>query len=196
MWIESVLGYRSDKTILRKNEIFDFKILDSPHELYEVIKGHENEKANSARMVAGFCWKWSDPTPDGSLVNDVVIGDFAMPWEAKEGKRLKKGIPKWYEWAYKPGGVEQIGCIYTAQGFEFDYVGVIIGNDIFYDEASDSLKTDITAIADPTLRKNKENFDSHVRNIYRTLLTRGMKGCYVYFVDKDTEAYFKKWIEQ
>jgi hypothetical protein len=73
------------------------------------------EKPNSARLVAGFCWPWSDPNPDGTLVNDVVIGEFAMPWEGREGKPLAPGIPPWFEWAYRPEGVHQVGCIYTAR---------------------------------------------------------------------------------
>ncbi|GAH05298.1 unnamed protein product, partial [marine sediment metagenome] len=101
---------------------------------YNEIKKKNKEKANSARLVAGFCWPWSDPNPDGTLVEDVVIEDFKMSWEGKEGKKLAKGIPPWYRWAYDPNGVNQCGCIYTIQGFEFDYVGVIFGNDIVYDK--------------------------------------------------------------
>lgn len=196
LWIESVLGYTKEKRILQQNEIFDFRIMDSPQEIYEIIAAKENEKPNSARMMAGFCWPWSDSLEDGEFVKDVVIGDFAMPWET-HGKITKppKGYVKWYEWAYKTEGVKQIGCIYTAQGFEFDYVGVIIGDDLIYDPESDSLKTDITATKDPTLRKGKEFFDSYVKNIYRTLLTRGMKGCYVYFNNKHVKRYFKERLQ-
>jgi DUF2075 family protein len=87
-------------------------------------------------MAAGFCWPWSDPKPDGTLVEDVVIGSFRMPWEGKGEKKLAKGIPYWYQWAYDAGGVDECGCIYTIQGFEFDYVGVIFGNDLVYDPLS------------------------------------------------------------
>jgi uncharacterized protein len=198
LWLESVLGYTNKKRILRKNEVFDFKIFNSPQEIYDVIRKKEDEKRNSARMVAGFCWPWSQKLDaDGNLVNDIVIGDFAMPWETHGNiTRPPAGFVKWYEWAYRPEGVKQIGCIYTAQGFEFDYIGVIIGADLIYDQTTDSLKADITATKDPTLRRGRETFESHVRNIYRTLLSRGMKGCYVYFVDKDTERFFRSRIEK
>ena len=146
-------------------------------------------------MVAGFCWPWNKPNADGTLVKDVVIGDFAMPWETKDGGRPLPGIPKWYEWAYKTKGIEQIGCIYTAQGFEFDYIGVIIGPDLKYDPKQDRLIGNLKGTADPMLKRSTEDFDSYVRNIYRVLLSRGMKGCYVYFVDNDTKEYFKKYIE-
>jgi len=196
LWLESVLGYTEEKRILWKNEIFDFKIFDSPLAVYEKLKEKEQEKPNSARMVAGFCWPWSQKLGDnGELVKDVCIGDFAMPWETHgEISKTPKGYVKWYEWAYRPEGFKQVGCIYTAQGFEFDYIGVIIGNDLFYDAKTNSLKADITATKDPTLRKSRENFESHVKNIYRTLLSRGMKGCYVYFVNKDVEKFFKSRI--
>ena len=105
------------------------------------------------------------------------------------------GYVKWYEWAYKPDGIKQVGCIYTAQGFEFDYIGVIVGRDLIYDQLGDRLIGDVTATEDPMLRKNKANFDEYVRNIYRVLMTRGMKGCYVYFEDQNTKAFFESRIK-
>jgi len=158
------------------------------------LKKKETEKAGSARLVAGFCWPWSDPRPDGTLVRDVKTGDFEMPWETK-GDQWAGDYPPWHQWAIVPKGFEQVGCIYTAQGFEFDYIGVIIGNDLVYDRRSDSLKGNISATRDPVLKRDKENFDKYVRNIYRVLLTRGMKGCYVYFTDKETECFFRSGME-
>lgn len=196
LWLETTLGYKNEKRILSKNEIFDFKIFESPQAILDILNQKEAEKENSARMVAGFCWPWSKTLDsNGDLIKDVTINEFAMPWETHESITPPKGYVKWYEWAYKPQGVKQVGCIYTAQGFEFDYIGVIIGDDLIYDFQTDSLKTDITATQDPTLKKNKANFDLHVKNIYRTLLTRGMKGCYVYFTNKETERFFKSRIE-
>jgi DUF2075 family protein len=196
LWAESVLGYTEEKRILWKDEIFDFKIFDSPLELYEKLKEKEKKKPNSARLVAGFCWPWSrELDENGEFVKDVRIGDFDMPWETPdEIGRMPRGYVRWYQWAYRPEGFKQVGCIYTAQGFEFDYIGVIIGNDLVHDAETDSLKADINATRDPLLRRDKENFESYVKNIYRTLMTRGMKGCYVYFVNKDVESFFKSRI--
>jgi hypothetical protein len=197
LWLESTLGYQNDKRILSKNEIFDFQIFHSPQKLYDQLAKHEAKKANSARMVAGFCWPWSKTLDaGGQLVKDIQIGKFAMPWET-HGQITKppKGYVKWYEWAYRPEGFKQVGCIYTAQGFEFDYVGVIIGDDLIFNAESNRLAGNIGATKDPTLRRSRENFELHVRNIYRTLLTRGMRGCYVYFTNKETESYFRSRIE-
>ena len=171
-------------------------IEDSPYkELLKKAK-KENEKPNSSRIVAGFCWPWSKHlSEDGSLVKDVRIGDFEMPWETHDNVKPPPGYVKWFQWAYLPEGFKQVGCIYTAQGFEFDYVGVIIGEDLIYDKDSNCLSADISATKDPMLSRSSENFEFHVKNIYRTLLSRGMKGCYVYFVDKETEKFFKDRME-
>jgi uncharacterized protein len=197
LWIESVLGYSDEKRILRKEEQFDFRIFDSPQEIMDILNEKEKVKPNSARMVAGFCWPWSSKLDtNGDLVKDVRIGDFAMPWETHDKiTSIPKGYVRWYEWAYRPEGIKQVGCIYTAQGFEFDYVGVIIGNDLCVDPLTGKLTADITATRDPMLKRSPESFEKHVKNIYRTLLTRGMKGCYVYFTDKDTEAHFRNLLE-
>ncbi len=191
LWIESVLGFDKDKRIFSKNDKFDFQIFDTPGKLYKALQDKEKEKPGSARLVAGFCWPWSNPVPGGTLVNDVKIGNFEMPWETK-GDQYVGEYPPWHQWAIKEKGFEQVGCIYTAQGFEFDYIGVIIGSDLKYDCESDSLIADISATRDPVLKRDKENFDSYVKNIYRVLMSRGMKGCYIYCTEGDVQSYFKK----
>lgn len=190
-WIEQFLYDKKITSSFTKGE-YDFKIFDSPSQLYEAIK-NKNNNGITSRLTAGFCWKWSDTLgDDGDLVKDVTIGDFAMPWETKDSVRnVPKGYVKWFEWAYKPEGIKQVGCIYTAQGFEFDYIGVIVGPDLRYNKESKSLITDRNATKDPTLKRSKENFDTYVRNIYRVLMSRGMKGCYVYCCDKDLSDYLK-----
>jgi DUF2075 family protein len=197
LWIESVLGYSDEERLFRKDDMFDFRILSSLEEIMDILLEKEKEKPNSARMTAGFCWPWSTKTDvNGDLVKDVRIGDFAMPWETHDKVgRIPKGYVRWYEWAYRPEGIKQVGCIYTAQGFEFDYVGVIIGNDLCVDKTTGKLSADINATKDPMLKRSADSFEKHVKNIYRTLLTRGMKGCYVYFTDKHTEEYFRERME-
>ena len=114
-----------------------------------------------------------------------------MPWETHDNITPPKGYVRWYEWAYKPEGINQVGCIYTAQGFEFDYIGVIVGRDLKYGRYNDMLVGNISGTKDPVLKRGTENFDDYVRNIYRVLMSRGMKGCYVYFVDKEVEDFFR-----
>lgn len=196
-WLEQIL-YNEKVTASFTPDEFDFKIFDSPQKLYDAILEVDRTEGKTARLCAGFCWPWSKrPDENGQLVKDVRIGDFAMPWETHgEITTPPPGYVKWFEWAYKPEGIKQVGCIYTAQGFEFDYVGVIVGRDLKYSVINNCLITDITETEDPTLNRSRAKFDEYVRNIYRVLMSRGMKGCYVYFCDKNVEEYFRKHLKQ
>ncbi len=195
-WIDNSLGIRRTPNVLweAKNE-FDFRIVESVGDLESSIR----EKAANgftARLTAGFCWKWSDPQPDGSLVSDVVIGGWSMPWNAKpDAGRLAVGIPRADNWALDPTGINQVGCIYPTQGFEFDYCGVIFGNDLRYDLTNGRWIGDLSASEDSVVKKSGDKFIDLVKSTYRVLLTRGMKGCYVYFQDKSTRDFFRSRIE-
>ena len=138
-------------------------------------------------MVTSYCWPWSDPRPDGTLVDDVEVGNLRMPWEKKN---------KFWEWATEKEGMEQMGTVYTAQGFEFDYIGVIIAPDLKYNFDKQAWEGHPEESYDNVVKRSKDKFTDLVKNTYRVLLSRGMKGCYVYFMDKDTEKYFKSRIEK
>ncbi len=195
-WINNTLGIKRTASILwDRSEKFDFEIMNSPQELEDSIRKKVSH-GFTGRVAAGFCWKWSMPRADGTLIDDVVIGDYKRPWDAKpEATKLAPGIPKAELWAYDPNGIDQIGCVYTAQGFEFDYIGVIFGPDLVYDFK----KQDWTGLkensADSVVKRSKEQFVDLVKNTYRVLLTRGLKGCYVYFMDKSTEDFFRSRME-
>jgi len=147
-------------------------------------------------MTAGFCWDWSKHNADRALNDDVVIGNYKRPWNARhEAVKLPKGVPKAQFWAHDPNGIEQIGCVYTAQGFEFDYIGVIFGNDIMYSFEEGKWIGYPGNSKDPVVRGAKGKFIELVKNTYRVLLSRGLKGCYVYFLDKDTEKFFLSRME-
>jgi len=196
-WVDNTLGIRKTANVLwGESEDFDFKIFDSPEELESAIK-EKVDQDYSARLSAGFCWGWSkELEPDGTLKNDVVVGNFKRPWNARhDARRLASGIPKASLWATDPNGMGQVGCIYTAQGFEFDYIGVIFGNDLIYnfdEQEWDGIKKNC---ADTVVKRSGDKFVDLVKNTYRVLLTRGMKGCYVHFMDKDTERFVKSRLE-
>lgn len=195
-WVNNTLGIkRTANVIWDLHEEFDFKIMDSPDVLEKSIR--EKVKAGfTGRVTAGFCWPWSLPNEDGTLKDDVIVGDYKRPWDAKpEATKLAPGIPKASLWAYEPGGINQVGCIYTAQGFEFDYVGVIIGKDLTYNLDTQKWEGNKEHSADSAVKRSEKGFVELVKNTYRVLLTRGMKGCYVYFIDKDTERFFRSRIE-
>lgn len=195
-WINNTLGIRRTANIIWSgDENFEFKIFNSPQNLEEAINSKLQE-GYTARMTAGFCWPWSDPKPDGTLVEDVQVGYYKKPWNAKPGAaRLAAGIPKAPLWAYDPGGKEQIGCIYTAQGFEFDYVGVIVGLDLRYNFEKGTWEAFKEHSFDSPVKRSQDKFLDLVKNTYRVLFSRGMKGCYVYFMDKDTERFFRSRME-
>ena len=149
----------------------------------------------SARLVPGFCWPWSNPDSSGQLVEDVRLDGFSMPWNAMpDAGKLAPGIPKSNFWASDPNGINQVGCVYTAQGFEFDYVGVIFGTDLVYEGG---WKGNRSASEDGVVKKAREaEFVNLVKQTYRVLLTRGMQGCYVYFVDAATRDYFRTGVQR
>lgn len=195
-WIDNTLGVeRTANTIWEGDERFDFRIFPSPESLEQAIRAR-GEQGHSARLSAGFCWPWSKPNSDGTLVEDVVVGPWRRPWNAKpDAGRLAPGIPKSNLWASDPNGIDQVGCVYTAQGFEFDYVGVIFGRDLRYDLDAQAWIGDRDASFDRQVRRGGDAFADLVKNTYRVLLSRGLKGCYVHFLDRDTERFFRTRIE-
>lgn len=168
---------------------FDFRIFDNPNELREAINKKANQK-NTARILAGYAWEWT-PAKKGNQdgeIEDITVPefDFRMPWNSR-----KVGTT----WAIDQNGIDQVGCIHTSQGLEFDYVGVIVGDDLIFDDQKKVFTTDHKKYKDKTGKKGMqdkpEELNRLVRNIYKVLMTRGMKGCYVYFTNKETEKYFK-----
>lgn len=188
-WLDELLQLReTDVAEFNTDELFDFQIFGSASELDRTIRAHANE-GESARMTAGYCWRWSDPD-GGALVEDVVVGDYRRPWNAKpDGKRLPPGVPKSNYWATDPNGIDQVGCVYTAQGFEFDYVGVIWGLDLVYREGKGWVGNRAASFDPPVKRAREDHFLALVKNTYRVLMTRGLKGCYVYFCDPETRRH-------
>jgi hypothetical protein len=197
-WIDNTLELdRTPQILWPADDDFDFQIVGSVGQLESMIRARAEEGA-AARLVAGFCWPWSDPDDFGQLVPDVKVGDWAMPWNAKpDGKRIGPGIPKSDFWASDSRGIDQVGCVYTAQGFEFDYVGVIFGPDLVYrpmqgwigqpEESRDSVVRRTRSVTD---------FTAFVKSTYRVLLTRGLRGCYAHFMDARTRDFFASRVER
>jgi len=197
-WVNNTLGIRKTANILFTREHqqdFDFQVFRSPEALDTAIREKAKE-GFSARMTAGFCWPWSDPTSDGHLIEDVVIGSYRRPWNAKpEAGKLARGIPKSHYWATEPTGIEQVGCVYTAQGFDLDYVGVIVGTDLVYDPDRATWIGRSESSYDTVVKRSGTKFTDLVKNTYRVLLSRGLRGCYVHFMDKNTEHFFRSRME-
>lgn len=192
-WIDDVLEIRKTANSQGFDLDYDIKICDTPNEVRDIIF-EKNKINNKARILAGYCWEWIKDGKNKSDVFDITIPehDFAMSWNLGNSST----------WAIDPESVNEIGCIHTSQGLEFDYVGVIIGKDMRYE--NDKIVTDVTerAKTDQSIKgiykMYKEDFskaekvaDEIIKNTYRTLLTRGQKGCYIYCEDKVLAEYLK-----
>ena len=163
---------------------FDFKVFDDPNEMREALRD-KNQINNKSRMVAGYCYDWNVKHRRGDW--DIMLGDnFKAKWNLENDK----------VWAINPSSFEEVGCIHTAQGLEFDYVGVFIGKDLIYNPITGRLESNKEAISKDDkssgIRSAKpDKAHQLILNTYKTLLTRGQKGCYVYCEDPELRKYIK-----
>ena len=171
-------------------EAFDFQLVDNPNTLRDMI--HQKiEEGYNARLLAGFAWKWTSEKKGNrnAEISDVSIPEhnFAMPWNSRADREL---------WAINPDGEHQIGCIHTSQGLEFDYVGVIIGQDLQFDTDALEVRASYAEYKDSAGKKKLKDDPSEltrlVSNVYRTLMSRGMKGCYVYCRNEELYYHLKR----
>ncbi len=197
-WIDNTLELdRTPQVLWPSDDDFDFRIMSSVQDLEAAIRARDAH-GSTARLVAGFCWPWSDPDPSGQLIRDVRVGDWSMPWNAKaQARRLAPGIPRSDFWATAQDGINQVGCVYTAQGFEFDYVGVIFGPDLVYRPLTGWSGQRIES-HDSVVRRGvtDDQFAAFAKSTYRVLLTRGLRGCYVYFMDAPTRDFVLSRMER
>ncbi|MFM9537165.1 DNA/RNA helicase domain-containing protein [Streptomyces turgidiscabies] len=185
-WVLRLLGLEPGGPIRwRPEEDFELLVAESPQRMESYLRDR-HEFGYTSRMTAGFCWQWSDPLLDGSLVDDVVIGEWRKPWNLR-GERPAGGAPVSSLWATDPSGFGQIGCIYTAQGFEYAWNGMIFGPDLVWRE--NEWRAVPGESRDHAVKKAEpEAFGRLIRNTYKVLLTRGMVGTVLYSTDPETRA--------
>jgi uncharacterized protein len=189
-WVDRLLGLVPGSPVpWDGHDPFSLGLADSPSAMEQWLRERHGQRY-TARMTAGYCWVWSDPDPDGYLVDDIEIGSWRRPWNARPGKKTKDAPAASY-WATDARGFDQVGCIYTAQGFEYDYGGVIMGADLVW--RHDRWQSNSAEHADTITRKAR-NFDELVRHIYKVLLTRSLRGCAVYSVDEETQEFLSDLI--
>ncbi len=193
-WLDNTLDIKSTANDTLGGIDYDFKVIDSPKKLHEqIIKN--NKTNNKSRMVAGYCWKWiSKKHPE---LKDIVIGDYKATWNLdKHGQAF----------IIHPESVSEVGCIHTCQGLELDYVGVIIGPDfvvrdgVVFTLPEERASTDKSIFGWKKLMREdpgyaKVKLDAIIKNTYRTLMSRGQKGCYIYCTDPETQEYFKQSVK-
>ena len=197
-WLDDVLDIRKTANSNGFDLDYDIRICDTPNEVRDLIF-EKNKIKNKARLLAGYCWNWIADGKNKSNVYDITIPEynFAMSWNLENSQT----------WAIDSESVNEIGCIHTSQGLEFDYVGVIIGDDLRYEK--NQIITDVTkrAKTDQSIKgiktmnvknpeKAKKLADEIIKNTYRTLMTRGQKGCYIYCTNKNLSNYLKRRLNQ
>jgi hypothetical protein len=191
-WLDYALGIKPTANDTLDRDAFDFQVFESPEVLRRVIV-EKNKAANKARMVAGYCWDWNSKKTPSAM--DVVIPEhqFAMRWNLQKDAGL---------WIVAPESISEIGCIHTCQGLEVDYIGVIVGSDLVVRNGTVVAQPSKRSKHDQSLKGFKKLHKEHpheavekarriIKNTYRTLMTRGMKGCYVYFCDEETSRFFR-----
>ena len=195
-WLDNALQIRETANIRLTAEDYDFRIYDSPTEMFEEVK-RKNQINNKSRVVAGYCWDWN--SKQNHAAYDIVIPEF--------GFRKQWNFDSNEPWLIGEKSIDQIGCIHTCQGLELDYVGVIVGPDLSYNNnrvITDGFKRSPNDQSlkgfKAMVRKNPtealQAADAIIKNTYRTLMTRGMKGCYVYFCDKALADHFRDLMAQ
>lgn len=195
-WVVRLLGLAEDEApaAWSGDPQFDVLVAETPEEMEHHLWS-QMQQDYTARITAGYCWPWSDARQDGTLVPDVQIGTWSRPWNSKNERRIGD-VPPGALWATEDGGFDQVGCIYTAQGFEYDWNGVIIGPDLVWrDGRFVSVRN---ANRDPDFRNSKKvpnnRFDILVRHVYKVLLTRGMVGTVIYSTDQQTREALRSLI--
>lgn len=193
-WLDNSLNIRPTANPKLSKLEYDFKVFDSVVEMHEEVK--KKNSLNSARVVAGYCWPWSSKKDANKF--DIHIGDnYKRKWNLAEDGSL---------WIMAENSIEEVGCIHTCQGLEVDYIGVIIGPDLIVRNGNIITLPNERDTHDKTLKGFKKMFkenpieakkigDRIIKNTYRTLMTRGMKGCYLYCTDEETRTYFKNLLE-
>jgi DUF2075 family protein len=191
-WLDHALDIRETANPTLDTADYDFRVFDSPTELHDLIE-RKNRSNNRSRVVAGYCWTWPSKKDASAWDIEMPAFSYRRRWNLDKDGSL---------WIVAPGSVEQVGCIHTCQGLELDYVGVIIGPDLAFRDGR--IVTDATqrASSDQSVKGLKKMLraeperaqslaDAIIKNTYRTLMTRGMKGCYVYCTDAPLAAYLR-----
>jgi DUF2075 family protein len=191
-WLDHTLQIRETANTVLDTREFDFRVVDTPNELRELIL-EKNKERNRARMVAGYCWPWASKKDPNAW--DIVIPehDFRARWNLTQDGGL---------WMVSPNSVNEVGCIHTCQGLEVDYIGVIVGPDLIVSDGQVITQPEKRAGSDQSVKgwkKLAENdpeaarkmTDAIIKNTYRTLMTRGMKGCYLYCKDPELAGFLR-----
>lgn len=186
-FLDNLLGIRETANYYFDMD-YDIRLFSNPTLMKEELK--KKNLNNKARMLAGYCYNWITKNEIYSDLYDIVLeNNFRAKWNFSNTNT----------WAIDESSFDQVGCIHTSQGLEFDYCGVIIGKDLCFNNNQVNTNYLARAKTDQSLKgikatKNYALADRIIRNTYRTLLSRGQKGCYIYCEDKELLKYISNML--
>jgi len=178
-YIDSIFRNRNIK--YRSFSGYDFVLFDNIKEMIDRIR-LLNDEFGLCRIVAGYAWDWK--SKDDPSKYDIVIQDQYLRWNST----IK-------DWINSDESINEVGCIHTVQGYDLNYVGVIIGKEIVYRDGC--FQIDQNNYKDRYGKHSSissHNMTNYIVNIYKTLLTRGIHGSFVFAYDDELRKYLKKYI--
>ena len=184
-FLDNLLQIRPTANRTFEIDDYDIKVFDNPKVMMEELR-IKNKVNNKSRMLAGYCYNWTSKKDTSAY--DIIIGDDF---------KAQRNFSNTSTWAIDENSFDQVGCIHTCQGLEFDYVGVIIGKDLIYRNGKVLANPSARAKSDQSLKgfkndsKHQTDCEIIIKNTYRTLLTRGQKGCYIFCEDKALSEHIK-----
>ncbi len=195
-WLDDTLQIRPTANPRLDASAFDFRVFDSPSDLHDAII-ERNAVDNRARVVAGYCWRWVSKRDPSRWDIEMPEYRYRRRWNLSKDGSL---------WIVADGSVDEVGCIHTCQGLEVDVIGVIVGPDLVVRDGRVVAVPQARASTDQSLkgygrllledpRSAAQRAEQIVKNTYRTLMTRGMKGCWVYCTDPETAEWFRSRID-
>ena len=185
-FLDNLLGIRSTANLTFDYD-YEIRLFRSPVKMREALR-EKNDLNNKSRMIAGYCYEWvTENNPQGDEYDIILEDGFRAKWNFSNSL-----------FAIAPDSFDQVGCIHTTQGLEFDYCGIIIGQDLRYEDGKVITDPSKEAMSDKSsgIRscKDKVLADKLIRNTYKTLMSRGQKGCYLYCEDKPLLEYISRML--
>ncbi len=183
--IDDIFEYKTPKITSFPN--YDFQIFDSAHEMINMIKEKDHIHKLS-RVVAGYAWPWHTKRGSKSILkHDIEIDGLKLVWNSSA-----------QDWVNSPNAINEVGCIHTVQGYDLNYVGVIIGPEFYFDIENQKFAVDKEKYFDTNGRNSisdPRELERYIINIYKTLLTRGIMGTYIYISDQNLRKYLRSQID-
>lgn len=186
-YIRSVLGNEAP-AVPSVFDGYDLRFFDDLAQMRAAIQARDSE-SQLARLVAGYAWPWKSKADKDAY--DISIDNVQLRWNSTQR-----------DWINSQGSSEEVGSIHTVQGYDLNYAAVIIGHDLQFDPTSKQIFFSRENYYDKKGRENNpkrgivysdEDLLRYVQNIYTVLLTRGIRGTYVYVCNPELRHYLRPY---